>query len=1407
MDSFMNLTGDERKWRGVKSRPTIAFLAHTITDGYGSLLWEGVVDASRERNANLICFPGWALEDGRGFNKQANVIYRLVNSNIVDGLVISSGVLGNYVGLKGLKKFCAGFNPLPMASIAVEVDGIPSVLVDNRLGLQAVMAHLIEAHGLTRFAFISGPEGNVEAQARYEGFLDGLEKHKLHVNPLMISPPTNWDDVSGMEAARFLLDEKKLKPGVDFQAIVTGSDNVAYGAMVELQSRGIHIPGEVAVTGFDDEERSAHLPIPLTTVRQSLYEQAHKATEMVLNQLDGIKTRSLIKLPTELVKRQSCGCMVSDISQIYTTRSRIQTDYSQDSQTKYGQAFQGLEYKKQSQALRDLEDMLTLTIDVNSIMDRLVETLRKLKIPSCYISLYEHRSPLLKTPEQTPIRLSKLVLAYEKFKHINLNENNEVISSQNFIPESWLNNDKCFNCIVEPLYFLEEQLGIALFEISPYDGVVYETIRGQISSAIKRALLVEEAQKGKKYLQSLYQASGRIISIRDPQKVLSAVAESICETMVADGADIAIVQNGQLRRLARGNLKNDVVTKMLESSLPVAQEVIKNNSPLFFDNLKAEYKDKIPELVDVGIIAAACFPFCLREKPIGVLWVYYREPHVFLETEVNALYLYINQAAIAYMNSRHMSELEHLRQAAENIARPAEVHEVLQQIANSACEVLEADSTVIWSYYAAQEVFIPAELVGARIDSKTLEAFKDDAPQPGGTASFVIEKKYLAITDVDNPDYYFLNQPAKGRGLRGALAVKSFQGILLHADEEPLGVLYVNYKEQKSLDEEERTTLEAFAFHAALALKKARLLEQVSRAHETAKLIAKVSVSEDFNSILNAVASGIKDTLACDAVVVFIYDQETSKLMHPPFMVGVFFPEQASEAKEVLRDSIVYKMLYRNDPYIVDTISKDPLFKERRFAYKEGIESCVAIPLHVVDQRVGVMFLNFRTKHHFTSEEISDIEFFAHQASVAIRDTLLINAVTKKAAYLETLYEAGKVITSTFVLDKIILLLVEKASLLTSKTGGKQARFCYAVLKEGAKLKFMAAYPSSFTKQLKEKVSVVDLEHDERIGIVGRAAKMGESYLVPDVTIDSDYIKGDEKTSSELAVPIKIGNEVIGVVDVEHSDFEAFNNDDKRALESLATITAISIQNSRQYEELIKTKGLVGAQTAQTWMGMASSAWRHTVDKSALTIRETAELLRRDGERNFWLSQDPKAHERISMIEELANQILNKPITPPLSSESDLKWVPITLLVSERAKQLWRNPPYVNTSLQLSLRLSEDITCLANPEWLLRAFDMIVDNAVKAVANCELRKITIGTRASNDRAEIFVSDTGRGISNYEQKEIDIDIIKPPYEVGKLGRSLSIAQTIIQSYGGDIKVESTGTKGTTIAIWLPLGKEK
>jgi LacI family transcriptional regulator len=178
------------------------------------------------------------------------------------------------------------------------------VIVDNYDGGCQATQHLID-QGFRNIAHISGPLVFADAEERKAGWSDTLEKAGMQPSPSH-SAEGDWSAASGAQAAATLLDNY---PEMD--AIFVGNDQMAIGAMQTMQGRGLRVPGDIAVIGYDNIAESAFSSPPLTTVAQDFELMGAKTIELLVDvinaQRDGKDLSGLqpVRLPAELVVRTS----------------------------------------------------------------------------------------------------------------------------------------------------------------------------------------------------------------------------------------------------------------------------------------------------------------------------------------------------------------------------------------------------------------------------------------------------------------------------------------------------------------------------------------------------------------------------------------------------------------------------------------------------------------------------------------------------------------------------------------------------------------------------------------------------------------------------------------------------------------------------------------------------------------------------------------------------------------------------------------------------------------------------------------------------------------------------------------------------------------------------------------------
>lgn len=172
----------------------------------------------------------------------------------------------------------------------------PCVCVDDRPGVRAAVEHLVEI-GHERIAYVAGPAEFVHSVSRQEAWAAALHDAGLPPGPIV------WSDFSaqgGADATKELLDLDEPPT-----AIVFANDLMAIAGAAVAASRGVEVPGDLSVVGFDDTEVAAHLRPPLTTVRTDAFAWGNAAAARLIARVDGHDGPATVLPPPALVLRAS----------------------------------------------------------------------------------------------------------------------------------------------------------------------------------------------------------------------------------------------------------------------------------------------------------------------------------------------------------------------------------------------------------------------------------------------------------------------------------------------------------------------------------------------------------------------------------------------------------------------------------------------------------------------------------------------------------------------------------------------------------------------------------------------------------------------------------------------------------------------------------------------------------------------------------------------------------------------------------------------------------------------------------------------------------------------------------------------------------------------------------------------
>ena len=195
----------------------------------------------------------------------------------------------------------------------ITLAGIPSpttanVGSDNVAGMRALARHLLYDHGFTTLGYLSGYSDSPDSQAR----LQTLKAEAEAAGAVLHSGP-QWQG-NYYAAGAAVVTERLLASSAPIpRVIVCANDQTALGCMYALRRCGVEVPGQVAVTGFDDIPMARNVHPLLTTVRQPIGELGETAFEVLYSMISRESPAERdIALPTRLMCRESCGCQADN---------------------------------------------------------------------------------------------------------------------------------------------------------------------------------------------------------------------------------------------------------------------------------------------------------------------------------------------------------------------------------------------------------------------------------------------------------------------------------------------------------------------------------------------------------------------------------------------------------------------------------------------------------------------------------------------------------------------------------------------------------------------------------------------------------------------------------------------------------------------------------------------------------------------------------------------------------------------------------------------------------------------------------------------------------------------------------------------------------------------------------------
>ncbi|MCP4543809.1 MAG: GAF domain-containing protein [Chloroflexi bacterium] len=746
-----------------------------------------------------------------------------------------------------------------------------------------------------------------------------------------------------------------------------------------------------------------------------------------------------------------------------------------------------------------------------------------------------------------------------------------------------------------------------------------------LKSESERAL--SDAQRRATRTALVHEIGQRLSGELQLDELLSAVATIVCDAFDYPGVMLLlrdeITERLKLKAIAGAcgdifpqDLQFTVGEGMIGHAATTGESQVSGDVRQDPHYLQGPYEDIRSELA---------VPIKIRQKVIGVLDLQSDRLNAFDEVDVTTMEALGSQIATAIENAHLFND------ASRRTRRLA----IINRIAQAASATFRLDDLMKVVYEQIEPVFQPDSFFIALYDKETNETdfcfhIDEGIWQPrvrvpvGGLSNIVIsEKKPLIIRDLENEPKYQSLMKLIGTGRPAA----SWVGAPLLIGERVLGLINVQSYRPHAYTEGDEQLLLTIADQIAVALEKTRLFQEHERQVQEMKAINEVgqviSSVLDLDTVLRQIVDTTKDRFGHYFVSIALVEGERLNFRSGSTIGDLDTRIQPGEIGVSLRQgsSLVAEAVRTEQPVLVNDVLNDP----RYFAMEEipDTRSELSLPIKAKGRVIGVLDVQSDQPFAYDQADVDILSSLTHQAGVAIDNARLFEEALARAEESAVLKNLGQALTARLSVEKVLEEAYRGASRLMDVTT------------------FSIGLYDSEKHEITFPITISESEVDRQIivmsadqGISGYIIRNRTSVLFKDNVREQQEAMGiamvGEEPQSWLGVPLMIGARAVGVMSLQSFTASfAYNEHDLELLTSIASATAIALQNAHLFEKsenaLAEAEKLALEQIVLNELGQALTT-RLTVDEAQEeAYRQASRLI---DTTNFFIGlYDPNEHE------------------------------------------------------------------------------------------------------------------------------------------------------------------------------------
>ncbi len=680
------------------------------------------------------------------------------------------------------------------------------------------------------------------------------------------------------------------------------------------------------------------------------------------------------------------------------------------------------------------------------------------------------------------------------------------------------------------------------------DAQLISVFASQVRALFENAELFAEMSETLSREKRLNDISRVISSTLDLPTVLSNIVRLAAELVGAHAGSLGLIApDGKTIAFPYlYNLPDTMELQPLSKGEGIAWQMVETGESILLKDYTAHPK-AIQSLVEVGVRAFIGVPVVAGDVRLGALGLFSLDPaRIFGKRDLALAGSIGRQAGVAIQNAR-LFEAEHrrvaaltaLHETALNLNAQLDLKILLRTIVDRARQLLDAGTGTLYLLDA---------------ESQTIELVVDNDPNSTlpGTRLKLGEGLSGRVAQTGEPMHVedYPNWPGKTEAYR-TLSFRSLLGVPVKWQEQVIGVITVSDARAYRFGPAEVEIVSLFADQAAAAISNARLFEESQR--QTQELTGLYQT---------ALATG--SVLETEVLLSRLYEQ-VQKLINPDtFVVVLYYPNSeeieialAVENGERLpglrlpisEGGLTGWIISNRQPLLIRDLQTDSLPVPAR-QITQPARSWLGVPLIARDQIIGAVSVQSFAPRAFADSHQRLLESLAGQIAVSLENARLFEATRRQLrelAVLKTIATAGTEATS---LDSLIARVTE----ILSEAFQSDHFGVMMIDGTGQNLFTHASYQGQ--------QGGVPMG----VGVTGRVAATGQPWLVPDTTLEPAYFNVDDNTRSELCVPLKIGDQIVGVINAESVRPAAFSETDERLLITISGQLATAIEKLRLFE-------------------------------------------------------------------------------------------------------------------------------------------------------------------------------------------------------------------------------------------------